>query len=674
MRARPAPAVVAADRGAGSRASRLYIAGVITSGFGALVWLLATRLPELVDHVDTGLVLLTVAVAVGELAPIRVQPDEGEVTPSTTFTFALLLAYGVPAAVFAQAVGSATADVVYRKPLVRSLFNTAQYTLALLAAGTTYGLVTDASREAAFDLVELAGVACAGVVFFLVNTGAVAVALTLTTGISLREQITGSLIGESVTETILIGLAPLAVVAVDTNVALLPLLLLPLLAVQRAGRHARLNERLALHDALTGLPNRALLADRLAHALTRRARRQGALAVLLLDLDRFKVINDSLGHSAGDQLLRHVATRLSQIVRSEDTVARLGGDEFVVLLESISEPEEAGEVATRIQQTLREPLAIEGRDIVVEASVGIVLPEGDEEPETLLRHADLAMYRAKARGRGRHEQFVDALAVGADERLATETSLRRALQEGELFLAYQPIVELADGEPVALEALLRWRRPDGAEVGPGAFLPVARESGLLVHLTRWVLREALVEAGRWRSAVSDGKAVRVHVNVPPAELADSRFADRVLELLAATGARADELCIEVTEDALVEVAGPGLAMLGQLRDHGVFVALDDFGTGYSSLSQLRHLPVDTLKIDLTFVSGITRQAADASIVKTIIDLAHGLGIVATAEGIETEEQAQVLRELGCERGQGFRFARPLPAREVPALLREQVHT
>jgi diguanylate cyclase (GGDEF)-like protein len=639
---------------------RLYVGGVIATGMGLLVVLTVVGLPEVADQLDTGLVLLVVAVAIGELTPIRVGRDEGEVAPSTTFTFALLLAYGVPAAVLGQALGSLTADVVHRKPVLRSAFNIAQYTIAIAAAGLVFELLASPPEDGAFSTAQLLAMACAGCVFFAVNTGTVAIVLAITTGTSLREQVSGTLIGESVTEAILIGLAPLAVLAVETNLALLPLLALPLFAVQRAGRHARLNERMALHDALTGLPNRALLADRLEHALTLRARRQTQLAVLLLDLDRFKVVNDSLGHGAGDQLLRHVAEQLEDVVRTGDTVARLGGDEFVVVLENVSSAAEPSAVAARILRKLSEPVTIGGSDIVVGASVGIVIPEGDEEPETLLRHADLAMYRAKAHGRGRHEQFVDELAVGAQERLATETALRLALADGQLFLAYQPIVNLSSGKQVAVEALVRWRHPERGVLAPAQFLPVAREAGLLPALTQWVLQEALAEMTRWKAADAGGERLRVHVNVPPAQLTDPYFADRVLELLGETSNAAPDLCLEVTEDALVEVAGPGLEMLRRLREHGVWIALDDFGTGYSSLSQLRQLPVDTLKIDLSFVAGIA-TAGEANIVRTIIDLAHGLGIDATAEGIETERQAQVLRDLGCDNGQGFRFGRPVPA-------------
>jgi diguanylate cyclase (GGDEF)-like protein len=604
-------------------------------------------------------VLLVVAVAIGELTPIRVGQEEGEVAPSTTFTFALLLAYGVPAAVLGQAIGSLTADAFHGKPALRRAFNVAQYTIAIAAAGLVFELLSSSPEDGTFSIAQLLAMAAAGCVFFAVNTGSVAIVVAITTGTSVREQVSSSLLGESVTEAILIGLAPLAVLAVETNLALLPLLALPLFAVQRAGRHARLNERMALHDALTGLPNRALLADRLGHALTLRARRQTQLAVLLLDLDRFKVVNDSLGHDAGDQLLRHVAAQLEDVVRTGDTVARLGGDEFVVVLEHVSSPEEPSHVAARILERLSEPVTIGGSDIVVGASVGIVIPEGDEEPDTLLRHADLAMYRAKAHGRGRHEQFVDELAVGARERLATETALRLALADGQLFLAYQPIVDLSSGDLVAVEALVRWRHPERGVLAPAQFLPVARDAGLLPALTQWVLQEALAEMTRWKAADPGGRPIRVHVNVPPVQLTDPHFADRVLELLAESANAAADLCLEVTEDALVEVAGPGLDMLRRLRESGIRVALDDFGTGYSSLSQLRQLPVDTLKIDLSFVAGIA-SPGEASIVRTIIDLAHALGIAATAEGIESERQAKVLLDLGCDSGQGFRFGRPVP--------------
>jgi EAL domain-containing protein (putative c-di-GMP-specific phosphodiesterase class I) len=274
------------------------------------------------------------------------------------------------------------------------------------------------------------------------------------------------------------------------------------------------------------------------------------------------------------------------------------------------------------------------------------------------------MYRAKADGRGRHEQFVEAMAITASERLGTETDLRRALRANELRLLYQPIVDLETRCVVGLEALVRWEHPQRGLLGPGAFLPVARDSGLLVPLTGWVVRESLEQLRRWRVAGVELDTRQVHVNIPAGQLADTQFAYRVMELVEHTGNDPRSLCLEVTEDAVVEVGGQGVKLLRQLREHGIGVALDDFGTGYSSLSQLRHLPVDTLKIDLSFVASVTRQPADASIVKTIVDLAHGLGLIATAEGVETDDQVRVLRRLGCERGQGFRFARPLNASSV----------
>jgi diguanylate cyclase (GGDEF)-like protein len=439
----------------GKLASRAYVTGVTTIGLALLAWMLVVDGGDIADSADWGMLVLGVAVLVGELAPIRLDQDEGEVAPSTTFTFALVLAYGTPAAALAQGLGSFVSDVTHRKPPVRVAFNVAQYTIAVALAGAIYELLTDREPGDAFELRELLALACSGLAFFVVNTGAVAIAMWLTAGIRFRDQISSDLVPESVTEAILIGLAPIAVVAVEGNGWLLPLLVLPLVAVQRAGRHARLSQHLALYDPLTGLPNRTLLADRLAHALSLRARRNGRLALLLLDLDRFKVVNDSLGHSAGDELLRQVARRLSEVVRDGDTVARVGGDEFVVVLESLDDPEEAGEVAARIHAALRRPVTMEARDIVISASVGIVVAQGGEHVEALLSAADLAMYRAKAAGLGRHEVFEEALAAGAAERLATETSLRRAIRESELFLTYQVIVDIRDARPVAFEALVR---------------------------------------------------------------------------------------------------------------------------------------------------------------------------------------------------------------------------
>jgi diguanylate cyclase (GGDEF)-like protein/PAS domain S-box-containing protein len=422
----------------------------------------------------------------------------------------------------------------------------------------------------------------------------------------------------------------------------------------------------ATHDALTGLPNRLLLRDRLEQALSAAARRAGEAAVLLIDLDRFKEINDTLGHSYGDELLRQVGPRLGEVLRDGDTVARLGGDEFAVLLPAVDGVAEARLVAGRLQAALHRRFEVNGVGLDVEASVGIALsPWHGTDTEELLRNADIAMYVAKELKAGA-VVFEPEEHQTAPSRLTVLGDLRSALErDGELFLQYQPKFTL-DGERIeGAEALLRWQHPQRGPIPPAEFIPVAEGTGIILRLTERVLDMALGQLRRWRDA---GVAVPVAVNLSTRCLLDAGLPDLVERLLAEHGVPASLLRLEVTESAVMGDASRCLEVLQRLHDLGVRLSIDDFGTGYSSMAYLRRLPVDELKIDRSFVLGMTTTQQDAVLVRTAIDLGHNLGLTVVAEGVEGAEHVSALRELGCDIAQGFHYARPMPDVEFTALL------
>jgi diguanylate cyclase (GGDEF)-like protein/PAS domain S-box-containing protein len=433
---------------------------------------------------------------------------------------------------------------------------------------------------------------------------------------------------------------------------------------------ARYEERLAqqaFHDALTGLPNRALFQDRLEHALRQRGQTVG---LLFVDLDHFKVINDSLGHDAGDQLLCEVAERLAGCLREGDTLARLGGDEFTVLMPDIVDASNAEAVAGRVERRLKPPFELPGQSVFVTASIGIATGVAmQDRPEALLRDADAAMYEAKARGRARHAVFHPAMHTRAVTRLAIETDLRRAVDNDQLELHYQPIKWLDGDHTVGVEALVRWRRPDGSLVPPGDFIPVAEETGLIRPIGRWVLREACQQLASWRSELPQAAGLSISVNVSARQLQDASIVEDVEAVLRETGLDPGSLILELTESAVVENFEGAAETLQRLRWMSVQLAMDDFGTGYSSLSSLSRLPLDILKIDQSFVARLDQDTESRAVVYAIVSLALALGVRVTGEGIETADQRDALIELGCKHGQGYLLGRPVPPVELAATLR-----
>ena len=425
----------------------------------------------------------------------------------------------------------------------------------------------------------------------------------------------------------------------------------------------------AFHDALTGLANRALFEDRVAHAVDRNRREGRPVAMMLLDLDDFKTVNDSLGHAVGDQLITQIARRVRSALRSGDTAARLGGDEFAVLLETCEGTEDAIRVAKRLLSALVEPIALEGYELVVRGSIGIAVAAASQaDPEDLLRQADVAMYAAKAKGRGSYEVFVPEMRDAAKERLTLKADLEHALEREELFLAYQPIVELDNGFVSGVEALIRWQHPNRGLVRPDEFIPLAEESGLIVPIGEWVLLQATQDARRWldSGAVADG--FYVSVNISARQIDAGGLPETVDRVLRRTNLPASALVLEVTESVLMVDPDSTAVILESLRDLGVRVAIDDFGTGYSSLSYLGRLPIDLVKIDRSFVSGVGAQDRDKELAAIIVQLVGVLNFQAIAEGIQEIEQVHDLQALGCALGQGYYFSRPVTADRIDVLL------
>ena len=413
----------------------------------------------------------------------------------------------------------------------------------------------------------------------------------------------------------------------------------------------------ATHDGLTELPNRAALVERLDELLARAA--VGQVSVLFIDLDNFKVVNDSLGHGVGDELLRQVASRLRHVMRDTDRLARLGGDEFVVFVDGGVDP---AVVAERLRKAVQRPMVIGEHELVVTASIGFAVNSGsDLTADELLRDADAAMYRAKAAGRDRVEAFTEETRAASLAALQTSSELRRGLERGEVVPYFQPIVDLEGGQVVGFEVLARWLHPDRGLLLPGQFLPMAEESGLIVDLGAGILRDSLAQLAHWRAVGLQFASCSLSINVATQQLIDGRFLDVVHDALGETGIDADSLWLEITETALMADTNAAGRALRDLRGLGLHLSVDDFGTGYSSLTYLKRFPVEAIKVDRSFVTGLGLEADDTSIVEAVVRLGHSLGLSVVAEGVETPLQLNRLRELGCDKGQGYLFGRPRPA-------------
>ena len=682
-----------------SRTFRLVVIAAGVCVLAPAAWMLPA------ERLDLGFLLLALlTVVVSSRVAVRIPHATGSITVADTFIMLALLLYGgEAAALLACAEGICSSRRISRRALT-VLFNGAVMGCSTYATAWALRLAFARPEEtlATSGAATLVTAVCLmGFVQYLTNSGMIGLDKALKLGEGFRQTWRRYYLWTSVTYFAgaaaaallarlvagfgfypVAGAAPVAAVVYLTYRTYLKSVETAAAQAAMAERHVQeLNRYLAeqerisreleesrehfraaaLHDALTGLPNRTLLMNHLRLAVEHSKRRpEYRFAALYLDLDRFKVINDSLGHIAGDQLLVELARRLEECIRSTDTVARLGGDEFAILLSDIEDYGDATRVAERIHESLGRPFHLGGHEVYTSASIGITLSAtGYNEPEAILRDADTVMYRAKANGKARHELFDEAMHARAVALLRTETDLRRGVERDEFRVVYQPILSLTTGEVEGFEALARWQHPERGVVSPSEFIPVAEETGLIVELGRRVLREACRQLSEWQARGLVGPAQHVSVNISGKQFARAELAASVAEALTDSGLDPRCLRLEITESVVMANAESACATLGRLRTLGLGVSIDDFGTGYSSLSYLHRFPVDTLKVDRSFIGRMGEGDENGELVRAIVTLARNLDMRVVAEGVETARQRDLLRGLGCEYAQGYYFSRPL---------------
>jgi diguanylate cyclase (GGDEF)-like protein len=657
--------------------SPLWIHLTVVTAVGAAVFGYAmTDLGGLSSLIKTPLFwVLSVMIVLGEVWPVTIPRRASTDAPITSisFSFAALIVWGLPVGVLVWGTSTLVAHfLVQRRAVHRAVFNAAVAALGMAAAGLVlYALGNKVSathpwtpRGSDLWRIAPAAVACFIVVYVLVVT-----AVALHSRWPVLPTLIKDLPYEAFVSLVLFATAPLVAVVIHTGSALLLLLFaFPLGAIYINAAVSVQRQHQAHHDELTGLPNRKLLMLRLDSMLAQAASSGGNVGFLLLDLDRgLKEVNDTLGHAVGDRLLRLVAHRLTHSVRPGDLVARLGGDEFAVLLPSVKEASAAREVAARLRAAVAEPIRLEGMSFVIEVSIGIAMfPEDATADELLMQRADVAMYLAKQRRSG-VERYVPDLDRNSPARLALFGELRRGLDRGELELHYQPKMYLADNRAAGMEALVRWRHPVRGMLTPDDFIPIVQQSYLMREVTAYVIETALAQVALWRQA---GLAVQVSVNVSGRDLLDTGLADLVSRGLNRHQLPPDALLLEIDERVLTREPAHAVATAEALAEIGVGLSLDDFGTGYSNLLRLKRLPICEVKVDQSFVGSLLESPEDEVVVKMILDLAAALGIRSVAEGVESAEVAAALSAMGCVAGQGWYFAKPMPAVTATAWLTE----
>ncbi len=610
--------------------------------------------------------ILLVLVVLGELLPVSTtdQAPGNGVPTALPFTFALVLTHGLPLAALLQASATAVAGSTRGHAPHRIAFNAAQYTLSLGVADAVLRLIHPTSDPGPWvpTGAELPAVALAGAAYFAVNRILVLCAVAMHERVSLDQVMFTGLGQQAFVNGVMLGLAPLVAVAMVHSVFYVPLFVLPLSALYIGALLLVRRDHQANHDQLTGLANRTLLSERAHREIDNAEHRDTEVGLLLMDLDRFKEVNDTFGHTTGDRLLQAVARRLTHSVRPGDLVARLGGDEFAVLLPQVRGAAFAAEVATRLRDALAEPVRIDGTDFDLEASIGIALHPHDAPDFTLLlKRADVAMYVAKEARTG-----IEAYDPGKDRnstaRLSMYGELRRGIAEGALVLHYQPRVSLKDGRPLGLEALVRWRHPTRGLLHPEEFVPIVEKSNLSRAFTGQILNIALTQVARWRE---DGQDLPVAVGLGARDLLDPTLPTTVLTALRDNGLPADRLVLEIGEHALAiepEASGEAITRLSQI---GVGLALEGFGTGYFALAQLAELPLDEVRLHETFTARLTDGSIDGpTLVRAGVELVHALGVRAAAEGLHNQELVDAALRVRCHGGQGSYFSRPLAADEV----------
>ncbi len=648
-----------------SRALNLYVAAVTIAGFASLTFM-AARLDTRDIRSTPAVWILAALLVLGEWAPIRVPWRDGsqDVTLSTTFVFALILLVGAPFAAIAQAFASALPDVVARRPWWKVQFNAAQYVLAVAAAAGVLSLVGyepllhSGGVTPSLLLAAFAG----GFTFYLANNLLIGSAVALHQGLTLFDYMRNDLLFQATTTLVLISQAPLIVIVAGHGAWLVPMFLPAMATAYRAARTSVQRDHDALHDSLTGLPNRRCFLDRVAREIDESPGR--AFAVLILDADHFRTVNDTLGTEIGDRMLRQLGSRLAASFADLGFVAHLGGDEFAVLAPAI---DHGGLAAMRALtcECLAAPFDLDGLPFDLDVSAGAALhPDHGTDAELLLRRADVAMHHAKERHTGFHEYHA-SIDKYDPKRLALLGELRPALEGNQFVVYYQPQADAATGQIVGAEALVRWDHPLHGIVPPDEFIPMVEATGIIGPLTLYVASAAVAECRRWRDA---GHDMSVAVNVSTRNLVDPTLPDQIASLLYANKLPAHALHIEVTESAAMDDVELAVDVLGRIRELGVSIALDDFGTGHSSLAHVRRLPIQTMKIDKSFVIGMLTDTDDAAIVASTIELGHSLGLRVIAEGVENDATLRRLQEGGCDLIQGYLLSRPLPAEKFTTWL------
>ncbi|MFZ0325430.1 MAG: EAL domain-containing protein [Actinomycetes bacterium] len=659
----------------------MYVGWVAVSGVALLVltWWLAPPWEMSTGDAWTNstpaiivISLLCAALVLGELRPIPISRG-GDLTDwisiSTTFAVALIVLGPVSIAVGAQVVAVLVDDLRMRRSPSKVLFNAGQYVMTIVAARAVYAAVSGtpfAAPTSTFDPTPLAftGAILAGATFLVVNHGLVSIVVAMQTQQSILVIMSGDIRFQVMTNGVLAALGPVAAVALEQQPFMLPLLVAPVVAVYRSADLAIQKERQAYHDTLTELPNRELFRDRAVHALEDSQRTGVPLAVMMIDLDHFKEINDTLGHHIGDELIREVARRLDDSRPVGSTVARLGGDEFAVLLPDVPDISVAEEVATYLLSVLGKSFSAGGVRLVVQASIGISLaPDHGADVHTLMKNADIALYEAK-RERARFSAYQPDSDVHTPQRLAILADLRAAVDEGQLFLEFQPKIDLATDTVMGAEALVRWNHPTRGIIRPDDFIPLAENTGLIAPITWFVIERSLQQCRYWRD---QGLDIGVAVNLSVRHLSDMSLPDRVGVALERWGVPASQLTVEVTESSIMTDPQRAVGVIRHLRQVGIGVAIDDYGTGHASLTYLKRLEIDELKIDKSFIMHMTAEGNDAIIVRSTIELGHNLGLRIVAEGVEDAATLEWLRNVDCDVAQGYHLARPMAPEAVEEL-------
>jgi diguanylate cyclase (GGDEF)-like protein len=626
------------------------------------------------------LTLLVITVIVGELRPVPV-PRGGDVadmiTISTTFVLALAIVGPVSLALLAQGLAVLVDDAISRRSPLKIAFNVAQYVVTVMAAHVAYALVAgvgvfdnysifDPVGNAGLGYMPLLGALAAALLFLLTNQLLVSTVVAIDSQQRIRIVFGQDLRFQAMTAGVLAVLAPVAALIIQTQPLMLPMLIAPVAAVHNSARLAVAMGRQARHDALTGLANRELFRERAVRSLDESLRTGSALAIMMIDLDHFKEINDTLGHQVGDELICEVAHRLEDARPEGATVARLGGDEFAVLLPDIPDLSVAEDVATYLLSVLGKSFSVGGVRLVVQASLGIALaPDHGDDVHTLMRRSDIALYEAK-RERARFCAYTqDGEDTHTPQRLTTLTDLRSAVEDDQLFLVYQPKIDVATGEVRGVEALVRWNHPTRGIQYPDTFIPLAENTGLIAPITFFVVEHALRQVRSWQEA---GIELHVAVNLSVRHLTDMSLPDRIAVALERWGVAPSKLIIEVTESSIMTDPKRAAVVLQQLRRIGVDVAIDDYGTGHASLNYLKQFDIDELKIDRSFIMNLDIDSSDAIIVASTVELGHNLGLRICAEGVEDGDTLKWLSGLGCDLAQGYHIGRPMSPEAVSEIV------